>query len=75
MYRSSVNHWHASKEELVLSDLYGEHLIAVKSEDSLHLDNLLEMLKKTHHDLLYSSDITGESAQFLHILKGSTMKV
>ena len=47
------NHRLAAKEKLALSDLHGEHLIAVKSVDALHLDHLLEKLKMTHPQIIF----------------------
>ena len=40
------NHRLAAREKLTLSDLHGEHLIAVKSGDALYLDDLREKLRK-----------------------------
>ncbi|MDE6208915.1 MAG: LysR family transcriptional regulator [Lachnospiraceae bacterium] len=47
------NHQLASKDKLSLSDLHGEHLIVVKSGDALYLDDLLEMLKMTHPQIIF----------------------
>lgn len=43
----------ASKSKLVLSDLHGEHLVTVKSGDTLHLDDLREILKMTHPQIIF----------------------
>lgn len=43
----------ASKSMLSLADLHGEHLVIVKSGDSLHLDNLREILKMTHPQIVF----------------------
>lgn len=47
------NHQLASKDKLSLSDLHGEHLIVVKSGDALYLDDLREMLKMTHPQIIF----------------------
>lgn len=47
------NHRLATKETLSLNDLHGEHLIVVKSGDALHLDDLREMLKMTHPQIIF----------------------
>ena len=47
------NHQLASKNKLSLSDLHGEHLIVVKSGDALHLDDLREMLKMSHPQIIF----------------------
>ena len=49
----SRNHRLASKEQLSLNDLHGEHLIVVKSGDALYLDDLREMLKMTHPQIIF----------------------
>ena len=49
----SRNHRLASKERLSLNDLHGEHLIVVKSGDALYLDDLREMLKMTHPQIIF----------------------
>ena len=49
----SRNHRLASKERLLLNDLHGEHLIVVKSGDALYLDDLREMLKMTHPQIIF----------------------
>ncbi|MDE6590907.1 MAG: LysR family transcriptional regulator, partial [Oscillospiraceae bacterium] len=41
-----------SKEKLTISDLHGEHLMVVKSGDTLHLDEFREMLKMTHPQII-----------------------
>lgn len=47
------NHQLASKDKLSLNDLHGEHLIVVKSGDALYLDDLREMLKMTHPQIIF----------------------
>lgn len=47
------NHRLANREKLELSDLHGEHLIAVKSGDALYLDDLREKLKMTHPQIIF----------------------
>ena len=47
------NHQLASKNKLSLSDLHGERLIVVKSGDALHLDDLREMLKMSHPQIIF----------------------
>ena len=47
------NHRLATREKLTLSDLHGEHLIAVKSGDALYLDDLREKLKMTHPQIIF----------------------
>ena len=47
------NHQLASKDILSLNDLHGEHLIVVKSGDALYLDDLREMLKMTHPQIIF----------------------
>lgn len=47
------NHRLACKSRLSLSDLHGEHLVIVKSGDSLHLDDLRELLKMTHPQIVF----------------------
>lgn len=47
------NHQLASKDKLSLSNLHGEHLIVVKSGDALYLDDLREMLKMTHPQIIF----------------------
>lgn len=47
------SHRLASKSKLSLSDLHGEHLVIVKSGDSLHLDDLREILKMTHPQIVF----------------------
>ena len=42
----------ASKEKLAISDLHGEHLVVVKSGDTLYLDQFREMLKMTHPQII-----------------------
>lgn len=49
----SRNHRLASTEQLPLNDLHGEHLIVVKSGDALYLDDLREMLKMTHPQIIF----------------------
>ena len=47
------NHQLASKDKLSLNDLHGEHLIVVKSGDALYLDDLREMLKMSHPQIIF----------------------
>ena len=47
------NHRLASKDKLSLNDLHGEHLIVVKSGDALYLDDLREMLKMAHPQIIF----------------------
>lgn len=46
------NHRLAEKGMLSLNDLHGEHLVAVKSGDTLQLDRLREVLKMTHPQII-----------------------
>lgn len=41
-----------SRSKLSLNDLHGEHLVIVKTGDSLHLDDLREILKMTHPQII-----------------------
>ena len=47
------NHRLASKSNLSLSDLHGEHLITVKSGDTVQLDEFRDKLKMTHPQILF----------------------
>ena len=49
----SRNHRLASHKKLSLKDLHGEHLITVKSGDTLQLDEFREKLKMTHPQILF----------------------
>lgn len=42
----------AQKTKLSLNDLHGEHLVAVKSGDTLELDHFREILKMTHPQII-----------------------
>ena len=46
-------HQLAARKKLTLSDLHGEHLIAVKSGDALYLDDLREKLKMAHPQIIF----------------------
>lgn len=46
------NHRLASHAKLTLNDLHGEHLVVVKSGDALYLDQLREILKMTHPQII-----------------------
>lgn len=47
------NHRLASKPKLSLHDLYGEHLVTVKSGDALELDEFREKLKMAHPQIIF----------------------
>ena len=47
------NHRLASKANLSLHDLHGEHLITVKGGDTLQLDEFREKLKMTHPQIIF----------------------
>ena len=47
------NHKLASKTGLSLKDLHGEHLITVKSGDTIQLDEFREKIKMTHPQILF----------------------
>ena len=47
------NHRLASRAKLSLKDLHGEHLITVKSGDTLQLDEFREKLKMTHPQIVF----------------------
>lgn len=47
------NHRLASRSKLSLKDLHGEHLITVKSGDTLQLDEFREKLKMTHPQIVF----------------------
>lgn len=47
------SHRLAAKSHLSLSDLHGEHLIVVKSGDTLELDKFREILQMTHPQIIF----------------------
>lgn len=47
------NHHLAARKKLSMNDLHKEHLIVVKSGDTLYLDNFREMLQMAHPQIIF----------------------